>query len=54
VQRSSGFEHFDASAIQAIRRASPLAPPPPEELFRAGGEYLEFTLPIRYRNPMFE
>lgn len=54
VQRSSGFELFDADAIRAVRRASPLSPPPPEAVFRAGGEYLEFTLPIRYRNPMFD
>jgi TonB family protein len=54
VRRSSGYEQFDAYAIRAVREANPLAPPPPQELFRRGSSYLDLPLEMRYRNPMFE
>jgi TonB family protein len=54
VERSSGFEAFDDTAVRAVRLASPLAPPPPEELFRHGRNYVVLRLSMRYRNPMFE
>lgn len=54
VRRSSGFEAFDETFIRAVQEANPLAPPPPEELFRSGGEFLVLRFSMRYRNPMFE
>jgi TonB family protein len=54
VQRSSGFVAFDETAVRAVRLASPLAPPPPEELFRHGRNFVVLHLSMRYRNPMFE
>ena len=54
IQRASGFEAFDAEAVRAVRQASPFAPPPPEVLFRRGRKFLLLSLPMRYRNPMFE
>lgn len=54
VNRSSGFEAFDETFIRAVQSSNPLAPPPPEELFRSGGEFLVLRFSMRYRNPMFE
>jgi protein TonB len=54
VQRSSGRQEFDQGALQAVERASPLPPPPPEMLFRHRRNFLVLSLPMRYRNPMFE
>jgi TonB family protein len=54
VQRSSGYEAFDDTAVRAVHSANPLAPPPPEELFRNGRNFVVLHFPMRYRNPMFE
>ncbi len=54
VRRSSGFQAFDEFAVRAVHQANPLAPPPPEELFRHGRDYIDLPLEMRYRNPMFD
>lgn len=54
VRRSSGYEAFDHTFVRAVRESNPLAPPPPEELFRNGGEFLVLRFSMRYRNPMFD
>ncbi|GAC1334291.1 MAG: hypothetical protein NVSMB26_16780 [Beijerinckiaceae bacterium] len=44
VARSSGSPALDAEALGAVRRASPVPPPPPE----VGGSVISFAVPIHF------